>query len=282
MNVNDREGSALLPPWQPENPPDGFVVSFNYNSRARDLHKFDVWLGLVINIARLGINPWDRELEGRLDFPASTNFLLQGFSSGVAPRFQVKSMIWTLQAAFEEYTRRGQYSSASLVTRLNGHPLGFTNIKGNLVADRQTNSVIPSQVGRRGLDIRLDYTLDGAIFADEGFFYTLINLITYCANGDPKTQPTGGIFLYNSDEDYTVGVHPMVDDEAAREDLPLSRVIQILGTLPQKMFDQSRQAKWAELKGVAKFDGVNIGRVKIQKGQHVPDSCIIGNRNSTS
>ncbi|KAL8784900.1 MAG: hypothetical protein Q9213_003713 [Squamulea squamosa] len=246
------------------------TFGFKYISRVREFDKFDVWLGLVINIARLGVNPWGAELEGRLEFPVSTNFKLEGFSSVLPPRFHVKSLLWTLRIAFVEYISRGQYSSASLVTRMNGHALGFMSIKSNLVADQQTKMMVPSEVGRRGLDIRLEYVPNGAPIDEEDFFDTIIKLLIFCANRDPKTQPDSGLMLYNSAEDYTVGLSPVADDESARAALPLGRVIHILGELPQKMYEQQRGGRWAELRGVAKVDGVNIARIKILKGRHPP------------
>ncbi|KAL8766979.1 MAG: hypothetical protein Q9209_006391 [Squamulea sp. 1 TL-2023] len=270
QDASDRRPNPPLS-WEPEIPPRGFTVGFKYISQAREFDKFDVWLGLVINIARLGVNPWNAGLEGRLEFPESTNFKLQGISSAVAPRFQIKSLIWTLQRAFIEYTTRGQYSSASMVTRLNGHALGFTTIKSNLLADGdETKLVVPSAVGRRGLDIRLEYVPNGAPIGEEDFIDTIIRLLVFCANRDPKTQPDDGIMLYNSAEDYTVGVSPIAYDESAKAALPLARVIHILGELPQKMYEQRRGGRWAELRGVAKVDGVNIGRIRILKGRHPP------------
>lgn len=230
-------------------------------------------------MARLGQNPWNLELPRQAKFPESHNFALVAVSSATPPRYQIKSMIWTLQEAFEQYVRRGQYSSAALTTIVDGVPLGFATIRSTLLSpgtDEQqaTSSSSPPQVGRRGLDIRLDYIPNGAIFTDTGFFRTSIQMLVYTANGDPKTQAPGKTSLWNSDEDYTFQVEPMTPD--ARDDLSLRRIIQVVGSLPAVMYEQRTGGRWAELKGLIKFDGVNIGRIKIEKGRHI-DSCIDSN-----
>ncbi|KAL8718132.1 MAG: hypothetical protein Q9225_004707, partial [Loekoesia sp. 1 TL-2023] len=264
--------STTVASWEPEPPPSGFLVEFKYISRIRDLDKFNVWFGLLINMVRLGQNLWNQELPRQVKFPESPNFALVVINSATPPRYQTKSMLWTLQGVFEQYVRRGQYSSAALTTRLDGLPLGFATIKSTLLSprsdDQQANSLISSsQVGRRGLDIRLDYIPNGAVFTDTGFFRTAIQLLVYAANGDPKTQAPGKTSFYNGDEDYTLQIEPMSPD--APDDMPLGRLIQVLGGLPVKMYEQRTGGRWAELKGLVKFDGVNIGRINIKKGRHI-------------
>ncbi|KAI4186406.1 MAG: hypothetical protein LQ346_005681, partial [Caloplaca aetnensis] len=112
-----------LPPWQPEDPPAGFAVDFRYTSQTRDLDKFSVWLSLVANLAKAAVNPWDLALPRNVLFPETHHVAVHAVSSIHPPSYQTKSIIWTFQEAFAEYAARGQYSSASLTARLNGHPL---------------------------------------------------------------------------------------------------------------------------------------------------------------
>lgn len=200
-------------------------------------------------------------------FPEFRNVVINAVSSVNPPSYQTKSLIWTLQGAFEEYNKRGQYSSASLTTRVGDHPLGFVSIRSTLTDSQAIDPLLrSSQLAprRRGLTIRLDYTPNGAIFTDRGFFNTVIGMLAYIANGDPKSGVMVGFSLYNTDEDYSISVQPMSQDAA--EELPLVMMIRILGGLPEVMYEEQRGGRWAELRGLVKQDGVNVGRVIIQRG----------------
>ncbi|KAI4138019.1 MAG: hypothetical protein L6R39_007007 [Caloplaca ligustica] len=234
-------------------------------------------------MGRVGIHGWDLRLTGQLKFPESHNFALNALSSTTPPQFQTKSVLWTLREAFEEYVDREQYSSAALTARLDGRPLGFATIKSTLAqgqaADSFTSSPSPfPHLGRRGLDVRLDYVPNGVSFTDVGLFRTMIHLLVWAANHDPKSVGSGKLGIYNNVEDYTFEMGPM--DEESVDELVLVRVIQVLGTLPAAMYHEQRGGRWAELKGVIKFDGVNIGRIKLEKGQHV--HCTHSNGTATS
>ncbi|KAL8752187.1 MAG: hypothetical protein Q9184_005813 [Pyrenodesmia sp. 2 TL-2023] len=270
--------SDPLPPWIPEIPPPGFVVDFSYISRTRDLDKFSVWLNIVSTMAKGAINYWNQELPHLIIMPEFHNIAVHIVSfANRPPGYQTKSLIWTLQAAFDQYINRGQYSSASLTSRVNNHALGSISLRSTLTNSRHQATIDPPpppqlSPRRRGLTIRLEYKLHGAIFTDQGFFYTVINMLVYAANGDPKTRGMDGINLYNSEEDYSLRVEPMSPD--ATEELPLIMVIRILGGLPEVMYAQRRGGRWAELRGTVKWDGVNIGRVLIKKGQPEREGCL--------
>ncbi len=182
------------------------------------------------------------------------------------PSLQTRSIVWTLQEAFAEYAARDQYSSASLVARLDGHALGFVSIRSSLtINDNNNNGTHLLSPRRRGLTILLSYRPSGASFTALGFFHTAIHMLVYAANGDPKARPTHGIMLYNADEDYALSVEPMRPDDAADE-LSLQLIIRVLGGLPDVMFQQRRGGRWEELMGVVKLDGVNVGRVRVERG----------------
>lgn len=265
--------SDPLPPWIPEIPPPGFFVDFTYISRTRDLDKFSVWLSIVTTMAKAAINNWNQVLPALVIFPEYRSVEVHVVSSANPPSYQTKSLTWTLQAAFEEYIERGQYSSASLTTSVMGRPLGSVSFRSTLPNSHQAINPLPQLAPRRrGLTIRLEYARNGAIFTDQGFFYTIMTMLTYAANGDPKTRPMAGINLYNSEEDYSISIEPMSPD--ATEELPLIMVIRILGGLPDVMYGQRTGGRWAELRGLVKWDGVNIGRVMIRKGQHGGEGCL--------
>ena len=51
------------------------------------------------------------------------------------------------------------------------------------------------------------------------------------------------------------------------DDLTVKTIVEILEDLLSKMFEQRAGGRWAELSGLIKFDGVNIGRIKVEKAQ---------------
>ena len=218
------------------------------------------------------------------------------------PRFQTKSLVWTLQELFEEYNSRGLYASASFVARIDGAPLGFGSIRSTLqsepkvqrnvsfsavldsvpaektsLPDDVASVVIPSssttssspisadtaaQLGRRGLDVRLYYQPNGKIFSALGFMDSIIYFISLAANRDPKTTTTKLARTYNVQEGYFIEISS-IDEE---NEIEVGRLIEVLGRLPALMYEERVGGKWAELGGVIKFDGVNVGRVLVQQG----------------
>lgn len=219
------------------------------------------------------------------------------------PRFQTKSLVWTLQELFDEYNSRGLYASASFVARIDGAPLGFGSIRSTLqsepkiqrnvsfsavldsvpaektsLADDVASLVIPSSsttssspishdtaahLGRRGLDIRLSYQPNGKIFSALGFMDSIIYFVGLAANKDPKTATTQLARTYNVQEGYFIEISS-IDEE---DEIEVGRLIEVLGRLPAQMYEQQVGGRWAELGGVIKFDGVNIGRIVVQQGR---------------
>ena len=293
-----------MPPWN-------FDVNLRY-TQARDLSKFDVWLNIVFNIAYIGIGRWDEKVERTLVFPEWNNVQTTIRNSISTPGYQTKSVVWTFRRIFQEYHRREQYASANFVTRVGDVVLGFGSIKSTLhSADYGQNDPIPmetlaseseapnalathrdtsadnhpdsrpdtkipslsaTQLGRRGLDIRLEYIPNGDIFTDLGFFLLVINLLTLTVNHDPKTQKIKRTSLPNYSEDYLFRISAMNDED----DISLEMVITILSSLPQIMYEQRTGGRWAELRGLVKFDGVNIGKVTLLKGAVGNSSTFIG------
>ena len=271
------------------------MVALKYTSSIRDLSKFDLWLGIVLNTARVSINPWDMELIGALAFPTSNNFELKVISSSKEPRFQTKSVVWSLQELFNQYNRNEDYASANFITTLDGAPLGLGSIKSTLIssesgqmntssssaltfarnndtsvaeydtkalANNTSASAQVAQLGRKGFELRLEYNPNGALFTDQGFINTVIRFLVLAANKDPKTLLTAKVAVANLDEGYFIEISSMGGDD----DLSVENIIRALGSLPREMYEQRTGGRWAELKGLIRFDGVNLGRIKIAKG----------------
>ncbi|KAL8684804.1 MAG: hypothetical protein Q9224_006124, partial [Gallowayella concinna] len=283
--------SAPIQSLYQEQPPDGFGIEFGYISHARDLAKFDVWLSLVWYMTSMALNPWNLNLPREIDFPECYNVNFFTTSSITPPRFQAKSLIWTLREAFRWYYEQELYSSSSFITRIDGKLLGLTTLKSALTlpgtGERQAKSAISSlsasSLGRRGMEIRLNYLPNGDSFRDVGFFKILIELLIWCAGHDPKTASPGTVRAYNIDDDYTFQMEPM-DSESYR-DLPFAKVIEALGRLPVKMVAEGRGGRWTELKAQIRVDGVNIGRISILKGLPEPsglEGCYGSNMTTVS
>ncbi|KAG6994120.1 hypothetical protein G7Y79_00047g083460 [Physcia stellaris] len=287
--------------WQPELRPATFAVDFRYTN-VRDLTKFDVWLGIVANLVHISLNPWNLEIPRNINFPVEHNVEMRIVKSVHPPRFQTKSLVWTLQELFEEYNSRGLYASASFVARIDGAPLGFGSIRSTLqseprmqrnvsvsavldsvpadktsLIDEVASLVIPSSsttsssllnhetaahLGRRGLDVRLYYQPNGKIFSALGFMDSIIYFIGLAANRDPKTTTTKLARTYNFNEGYFIEISSIDEDN----EIEVGRLIEVLGRLPAQMYEERVGGRWAELGGVIKFDGVNVGRVLVQQG----------------
>lgn len=260
----------------------------------RDLSKFSVWLGIVLNIARVGLNAWDYEIINGFDFPISNNLEFLVRSSVNTPRFHTKSVIWTLQQIFSEYNEREQYSSANFITTVQGQVLGFGSIKSTLESrdDGKTGDSFPdvlvdslSQANitassmastklstRRGFEIRIEYLPNGALISPLGFFTTMIRFLVLATNRDPKTSTVKRAAFLNAEEGYFVEVAALYEGE----DMALSDIIRSLGILPAKMYSVGTGGRWAELKGTILYDGVKIGKVRIGKGSAAPDGLPLG------
>ncbi|KAL9603268.1 MAG: hypothetical protein Q9219_001289 [cf. Caloplaca sp. 3 TL-2023] len=273
----------------PDLRPATFALIFRYTTTSLDLGKFDVWQGLLLNIVRLAQNHWELDIPRQTDFPPSHNCQLKVLGSLTPPRFQTKSLLWTLQETFETFVRNGRYSSASMQTVIDHKTLGFATIRSTLASpqmekeeDAGSVAISSSQVNRpRALELRLQYVPNGATISDAAVFRTVISMLILSANGDPKTQsPRNGIALYNRHEDFTIRVSPI--DEDQKYLMPLIMIIHVLGLLPTTMLAERSGGRWAELKGQVRNGGTNIGRVEIQKGEHVRGCVDLGNATATA
>ena len=133
--------------FNPEQPPEGLCVEFQY-IRGGLMTKYDVWNAIVRSIAKAGLLIWNANIVGTITFPWVSNVEIRFISSVNPPRYQTKSIIWTLAEAFDIYIEQGHYSNCFLKTQIGTGPtaqnLGVASIKSTLstVADLQTNSSV--------------------------------------------------------------------------------------------------------------------------------------------
>ena len=127
------------------------------------------------------------------------------------------------------------------------------------------------QASNRGLSLSLNYLNHGVAFSDRGLFGTVINLLLYAAQLDPKNNPSVTLYGYNQAENYTLSIGPT--SAAASDRLPWGLLIPALGYLPSEMLGERPGGRWAELSGTIRLDGAFIGRIQIARGSNLPDSC---------
>ena len=133
--------------FHPEQPPEGLCVEFQY-TRGGLMTKYDAWNAIVRSIAKAGLLIWDANIVGTITFPVISNVEIRFISSVNPPRYQTKSIIWTLVEAFDVYIEQGHYSNCFLKTQIGMGPtaqnLGVASIKSTLstVAGLQMNSSV--------------------------------------------------------------------------------------------------------------------------------------------
>ena len=114
------------------------------------MSKFDVWFSIIASIGWTALEEWDTELSGQITYPEQSNVETTVISSVNPPRYQAKSIIWTLLYAFSIYNDRQQYTSMLLTTIQNdgraSHTLGLIRLKSllRLVSSTVGNSSDPA------------------------------------------------------------------------------------------------------------------------------------------
>ena len=276
-------------------PPADLFVEFQY-LRGGYMSKHDVWVAILRAITDAAIQPWDAQILGTLEYPVVANVKVTFVSSVKPPRYQSKTIIWTLEEVFDTYNEERYYSNGFLRTFIgrgqSARNLGVGSIKSTLpsVSKKPTNSSVlglsnnsalnpdPSdetlvsesnsstfQAGTHRLTFVLNYLENGATFSDKSFFALIITLLTSGAQHETKTAPCGVFSAYRTYDDYTLTMGPTSD--AARGNLPWILALQALGFLPSEMLKHGPGGRWAELSGRIKLDGAYIGKFSILKGK---------------
>ena len=272
------------------------------------MSKYDIWIAIIRAVTDAAIQPWNAQILGSLQYPVISNVKITFVSSVKPPRYQSKTIIWTLAEVFNFYIQERHYSNSFLRTFVGEGPaaknLGVASIKSTLLSDSQapTNASVLSlsnvtaanldpsdqllvsdrnistfQANTRRLTLVLDYLENGATFSDKGFFNLIITLLTFGAQHDPKIAPSGLYSAFNSEDNYTLTIEPT--SYAARGNLPWGLALPALGYLPSEMLKHGTGGRWAELEGRVKLDGAYIGKIHIVKGNHtvpVADFCVNG------
>ena len=290
------------------------------------MSKFDVWFAIVHSIGWTALNEWNAEVFGQVTYPVHSNVETTLISSVNAPRYQTKSIIWTLAHAFMIYNDQQQYSSILLTTIQGDGPaaptLGFIRLKSLLrlgssavgsitTAASSTNtpqsvkpaprldlsgssqSLVNASLDRavissanstdavevddleadKSFILDLNYVSGGKRIGEKSFFSYIIELLVFAASHDPKTEASGPVFIYNFREDYTIMVRPT--SPAASDNLPWSKAIEIVASLPSAMYKTQRGGLWAELDGRARLGGAYIAKISVKGGPPTDEGGIL-------
>ena len=109
------------------------------------MSKYDLWPAITRVIAKVALLGWNAELVGSITFPVVSNVEIKFVSSVNPPRYQTKTVIWTLAEVFDYYSEERHYSNCFIKTQLGRGPtarnLGVASIKSTLstVPDLQTD-----------------------------------------------------------------------------------------------------------------------------------------------
>ena len=110
------------------------------------MSKYDVWNTITFALSKAALMVWNGNIVGSLEFPVRSNVEIRLVSSINPPRYQTKSIIWTLAEALDFYIGQGQYSNCFFTTQIgNGQTaltLGVGSIKSTLstMSGSQLNS----------------------------------------------------------------------------------------------------------------------------------------------
>lgn len=109
------------------------------------MSKYDLWTAITRVIAKVALLGWNAELVGSISFPVVSNVEIKFVSSVNPPRYQTKTVIWTLVEVFDYYSEERHYSNCFVKTQFGRGPtarnLGVASIKSTFstVPDLQTD-----------------------------------------------------------------------------------------------------------------------------------------------
>ena len=100
------------------------------------MSKYDLWTAITRVIAKVALLGWNAELRGSITFPVVSNVEIKFVSSVNPPRYQTKTVIWTLAEVFDHYSEERHYSDCFVKTQFGSGPtarnLGVASIKSTL------------------------------------------------------------------------------------------------------------------------------------------------------
>ena len=102
--------------------------------------RYDLWNAITFTISKAALMAWNGNIVGSLGFPVRSNVEIRAVSSINPPRYQTKSVIWTLAEALDFYIDQGHYSNCFFTTQIGNGPTALTLGVGSI---KSTLSTIP-------------------------------------------------------------------------------------------------------------------------------------------
>lgn len=119
----------------PEQPPEGLHLEFRYTSGGI-MSKYDIWSAVLESMAAVALSPWNAQIIGALTIPVDSEVEIRFVSSVNPPRFQSKTILWSMVEVFDFYNTQKRYSNCFLTTYNGRGPaaqiLGVASIKSTL------------------------------------------------------------------------------------------------------------------------------------------------------
>lgn len=102
------------------------------------MSKFDLWNTIVRSITQTALLRWNAQLVGSIIYPVTSDVEVKFVSSVNPPRYQSKTIMWTLGEVFDVYNEQRHYSDSFMKTQIGRGPsaqnLGVASIKSTLAA----------------------------------------------------------------------------------------------------------------------------------------------------
>ena len=142
----------------PEEPPDNLLIEVRY-TRGGVMTKHDVWAAITRTMAKAALSIWNAEIVGSLTFPVISDIEIRFISSVNLPRYQSKTIIWSLTEAFDFYNEQRLYSDCIITTKFRTgsglYYLGVGSIRSALSNElgSQKNSSVVRSADQQSLEL---------------------------------------------------------------------------------------------------------------------------------
>lgn len=237
-------------------------------------------------IAQLALCKWNDEVNSKITFRG-----INIIPSKNPPRYQTKSVIWSLFACFAHMNVEQHYNPINFVTFIGTQALGVGRIgiagqsPGSETSSTSPNttmsesdfapggpfneSLMSPMLNADDFHVDINYKAGGRVYIDTQIWVSAISVMIAAAEQPLKRAPSGPVASYNNNQDFTLSVMPT--SVAATENLEWVNVILAMYQLPKAMLHAKHpQGRWAELDGLVRYRGAIIGKIAITKGHVDP------------
>ena len=98
-------------------PPQEFHVKLEYEEAGHAFGRFAYYTALLRDMAKVSVFDWNLEIEA-FQFEPQSNVRMIFASSAAPPRYQTKSILWTMVYIFHSFNLQGNWAEASWMTEM--------------------------------------------------------------------------------------------------------------------------------------------------------------------